>query len=335
MTTNRKLGYIGAALAVLGVLLPVMLYHIPGRGTGEIQTIEIKDNMTNQEIGAMLYDHGLITSPRIFHLASAATGLSNKLQKGVYELTGTMSMQELLEALQKGKEKEIKLVVPEGYSVARISEALEKQGIMSRDTFKNAARHYVAPYDYMTPPDTAPLGYQVEGFLFPATYELQEKQDPKKLIKEMLATFDKKLTPQMREKIAAQGMTIYQFVTLASLVEREAQVDEDRYLIAAVFKKRLAMHMPLQSCASIQYILGYPKAELSIEDTQIPSPYNTYLHEGLPPGPIANPGEAAMKAVLDSPKTDYLFFVADKHGKHHFSRTYEEHLEKIKEVEQS
>ena len=333
MNTNRKWRLAGTVLAAAGIFLPLVLYHMPGWGSMDTLNIQIRDNMTNQEIGSMLYDNGLIGNTVVFRMASAATGNANKLQKGIYELNGKMSMQELLAALQKGKDKEIKLVVPEGYSVARISEALERQGIMNRDRFKEAARHYAAPYAYMTPPDTTHLGYWVEGFLFPATYELKEDQPPDELIQTMLDTFDKKLTPDMRKKIADQGMSVYEFVTLASLVEREAQVDEDRYIIAAVFKKRLAIHMPLQSCASIQYILGYPKAELSLEDTRIPSPYNTYIHAGLPPGPIANPGEAAMKAVLDAPETEYLFFVADKNGKHHFSRTYEEHLEKIKEVE--
>ena len=148
----------------------------------------------------------------------------------------------------------------------------------------------------------------------------------------MAGEMNKQLTPAIREQIAAKHMTIFEFITLASLVEREALFDEDRPIIAAVFLKRLQIGMPLQSCASIQYILGYPKSHLSIEDTQIPSPYNTYIHAGLPPGPIANPGMKSMEAVLNAPSTDYLFFVADKEGHHHFTKTYAEHLKVVESI---
>lgn len=116
------------------------------------------------------------------------------------------------------------------------------------------------------------------------------------------------------------------------MVEKEALFDEDRPIIAAVFLKRLQIGMPLQSCASIQYILGYPKPHISIEDTKLPSPYNTYMHVGLPPGPIANPGMKSMEAVLNAPSTDYLFFVADKEGHHHFTKTYEEHMKVVESI---
>lgn len=129
------------------------------------------------------------------------------------------------------------------------------------------------------------------------------------------------------------GLSLRDVVIMASLVEKEAKLSEERPLIAGVFSNRVKQSMPLQSCATIQYILGYPKAELSIQDTQIASPYNTYQIMGLPPGPIANPGSAAIKAVLFSDQTDYLYFVADKEGRHHFSKTYEEHLVAINQVQ--
>ena len=142
----------------------------------------------------------------------------------------------------------------------------------------------------------------------------------------MTKEFNDKLTEEMRERANQMGLSIRELVILASLVEKEAQVDEDRPIIAQVFMNRLKEHMPLQSCATIQYILGFPKPELSLQDTKIESPYNTYQNMGLPPGPIANPGVESIKAVLYSTPTDYLYFVADKNGKHHFSKTYEEHL---------
>ena len=152
-------------------------------------------------------------------------------------------------------------------------------------------------------------------------------------MKMMAGQFDQGLTPALRERAVAMNLSIRELVILASLVEKEAQLEEDRPIIAQVFLNRLKAEMPLQSCATIQYILGNPKAELSIQDTKIESPYNTYLHQGLPPGPIGNPGLASIKAVLYSDPTDYMYFVADKDGRHHFSRTYEEHLTTIDKVQ--
>ena len=152
-------------------------------------------------------------------------------------------------------------------------------------------------------------------------------------MKMMSRQFDHELTADMRQRATDMGLSVRNLIVLASLVEKEAQVEEDRPIIAQVFINRLQKEMPLQSCATIQYILGNPKAELSIADTKLESPYNTYLHRGLPPGPIANPGIASIKAVLYSEPTPYLYFVADKNGKHHFSVTYEEHLAAIDRVQ--
>ena len=140
------------------------------------------------------------------------------------------------------------------------------------------------------------------------------------------------LTPAVKKQIQAQHMSIHDFVTLASIVERESLFDADRPTIAGVFKKRLAHGIPLQSDATISYVLGYAKENVTIGDTQLQSPYNTYVSKGLPPGPIANPGKKSLDAVLHSENTDYLYFVADKEGHNHFSKTYEEHLAEVNKI---
>ena len=148
----------------------------------------------------------------------------------------------------------------------------------------------------------------------------------------MTTQFDRQFTEKMRARADEMKLSIKDVIILASLVEKEAQLPADRPIIAGVFLNRLKLDMPLQSCATIQYILGYPKAELTVADTERPSPYNTYQHMGLPPGPIANPGIAAINAVLYPEKTDYVYFVADPKGAHHFSKTYDEHLVAIEQV---
>ena len=168
--------------------------------------------------------------------------------------------------------------------------------------------------------------------MFPNTYRITKETTEEEILSMMTLQFDQQFTGSMRTRATEIGLTIKDVMILASLVEKEAQLPSDRPLIAGVFLNRLQQKMPMQSCATIQYILGYPKPELTVLDTEIPSPYNTYQHMGLPPGPIANPGIAAINAVLYSEKTDFLYFVADKQGAHHFSKTYEQHLITIEQV---
>ena len=179
---------------------------------------------------------------------------------------------------------------------------------------------------------TRPATYPVEGFLFPSTYEIPVGATPREVIQMMADEMNRYLTPAVKKQIQAQHMSIHDFVTLASIVERESLFDADRPTIAGVFKKRLAHGIPLQSDATISYVLGYAKEDVTIGDTQLQSPYNTYVSKGLPPGPIANPGKKALDAVLHSEDTDYLYFVADKDGHNHFSKTYAEHLAEVEKI---
>ena len=151
-------------------------------------------------------------------------------------------------------------------------------------------------------------------------------------MKMMAEDFDTRLTPELRQQAAEKGLSIHDLVTLASLVEKEARYDEDRPIIAQVFFKRLQMGMPLQSDTTLQYLMAGPKEDVSIEDTKIDSPYNTYQHAGLPPGPIASPGMKSILAVLNPASTDYLYFVADRQGHNHYSQTYDEHLAIVEQV---
>ena len=168
--------------------------------------------------------------------------------------------------------------------------------------------------------------------MFPDTYEVRSDVGAAEVLKLMAGEFDQKLTPELRERAAEQGLSVYELITLASLVEKEARFEEDRPMIAQVFLKRLRIGMPLQSDTTIQYLLNAPKEDVSIEDTKIDSPYNTYQHMGLPPGPIANPGIASIRAVLWPADTDYLYFVADREGHNHYSQSYEEHLAIVEQV---
>lgn len=316
-------------LAVLGTA--VGTYYIPNKLSKEatIETVIVDEDQTGAEIGEMLYEKGLIRSELAFRIALRANNVMDKLQRGYYQIPDNISMHELILLLQQGHLKTVRVTVPEGYTLQEIAALLEKNQLVKSQEFLAVAKDYV-PYQYMYGPRRAE--YRVEGFLFPSTYDIPVNSTPKEILDLMAKEMNDQLTSDVRKAIMKDHMTIYEFITLSSLVEREALFDEDRPTIAAIFKHRLAVGMPLQSDASISYILGYPKEHITLEDTKLESPYNTYIHKGFPPGPIANPGKKSMEAVLYAPPTEYLYFVADKEGHNHFSKTYEEHLKVVESI---
>ena len=319
------------SLAILGGGALGATYFVPNTfsNDGGSQVLVIGKNATGTEIADMLYEHGLIRSTQVFKLWLALSGTGSKLQSGHYQIPNKVSVHELINLLQEGHVESIKLTIPEGYTVGDIAIALEKAQIMKASEFLAEAKTFT-PYPYMK--GTKPTTYPVEGFLFPSTYEIPVGATAKDVIMMMADEMNRYLTPAVKKQIQAQHMSIHDFVTLASIVERESLFDADRPTIAGVFKKRLAHGIPLQSDATISYVLGYAKENVSIGDTQLQSPYNTYVSKGLPPGPIANPGKKSLDAVLYSENTEYLYFVADKEGHNHFSKTYAEHLAAIEKI---
>lgn len=322
------------AVAVISFFIAGLLYGAAqpiSFTSSEPVTIIIKQGMSANEIAALLRQQGLIKNATLFRMYVHWSGFSNSLQAGEYTFTPDMNMPKMITMLAKGEVSYSQITIPEGLTIEQIAALLESKQIVNAAKFKAAAKDY-QPFAYIDA-DTR-VGYKPEGFLFPDTYRVPRGVKEEELLQFMVSEFDRNFTPQMREKAKKQGLTIREVMILASLVEKEARIEKDRPVIAGVFLNRIRQAMPLQSCATIQYLLGYPKAELTIKDTEIPSPYNTYLNMGLPPGPIANAGTASIMAVLEPALTDYLYFVADNEGVHHFSKTYDEHLITIEQVSQ-
>ena len=331
---RKALRYI-LILIIVGVLIIAgglgAIYLVPNTFAQDdgTQVLVIEKGQTGTEIADMLYERGLIRSTQGFKLWLYLSGTNDKLQTGHYQIPNKVTVRELISLLQEGHVESIRVTIPEGYTVGDIAIVLEKNQIMKAKDFLAEAKTYV-PYPYMK--GTKPATYPVEGFLFPSTYEIPVGATPREVIQMMADEMNRYLTPAVKKQIQAQHMSIHDFVTLASIVERESLFDADRPTIAGVFKKRLAHGIPLQSDATISYVLGYAKENVTIGDTQLQSPYNTYVSKGLPPGPIANPGKKSLDAVLHSENTDYLYFVADKEGHNHFSKTYEEHLAEVNKI---
>ena len=331
---RKALRYI-LILIIVGVLIIAgglgAIYLVPNTFAQDdgTQVLVIEKGQTGTEIADMLYERGLIRSTQGFKLWLYLSGTNDKLQIGHYQIPNKVTVRELISLLQEGHVESIRVTIPEGYTVGDIAIVLEKNQIMKAKDFLAEAKTFV-PYPYMK--GTRPATYPVEGFLFPSTYEIPVGATPREVIQMMADEMNRYLTPAVKKQIQAQHMSIHDFVTLASIVERESLFDADRPTIAGVFKKRLAHGIPLQSDATISYVLGYAKENVTIGDTQLQSPYNTYVSKGLPPGPIANPGKKSLDAVLHSENTDYLYFVADKEGHNHFSKTYEEHLAEVNKI---
>ena len=323
--------YIILALSIL--CLGSVTYGLTKSATSvatENFVILVKPGMVANDIGNLLYQQGAINSIFLFRVASKLAGMESSFQPGEYSFSKNMTVQQIVGMLARGETSYQQITIPEGYTVEQIAKLVQEKQLGNAGVLKKVAQSFV-PYPYMINTNSNVV-YKSEGYMFPNTYRITKGMTEEQILSMLTIEFDKQFTESMRARATEMGLSIKDVIILASLVEKEAQLPSDRPIIAGVFLNRLKMQMPMQSCATIQYILGYPKAELSVQDTEIPSPYNTYQHMGLPPGPIANPGIAAIDAVLHPQKTDFLYFVADRQGAHHFSKTYEEHLIAIEQV---
>ena len=324
-----------AVLAV--VVLVVFTVQLNQRGNnkdfaaGGTQLVVVKEGMTTADIAAVLHDKKLVRDPAAFRMEARLKGLATKLQAGAYQIDGGMSNSQIVDVMVKGRIKEVRFTVPEGYSVVKIAHKLQNEGLGSADKFIAAAKDY-APYDYMQTSDANVL-YKTEGFLFPATYDFPVGMSEEDMLKTMVEQFDKEMRASgIAKTVSERKQSLRDVVNMAAMVELEAVFAEEQPKIAGVFLKRVAIGMPIQSDTTIQYLLGEQKEVVTFADTKIASPYNTYQNPGLPPGPIASPGLGAIKAVLEPQDTDYLYFVAEKDGHHRFSKTYAEHLQAIDEI---
>lgn len=254
------------------------------------------------------------------------------LQAGEYLISPKLDTREIIKILTVGevlsRERSVRII--EGWNMKDIGGYLEKDQVVSANDFLSLAKRPLSSWQFnFLKPDfllDAPGTTNLEGYLFPDTYRLYKMATSEEIIQKLLANFGKKLTDEMRGEIKRQKKTIYEIVALASLVEKEVRTPQDMKIVAGIFLDRMKNGQPLESCATLAYILGVNKAQYSLEDTKIDSPYNTYKYRGLPPGPIANPGLNALTAAIYSTSTDYNYFLSDPvTGKTIYSRSLEEH----------
>jgi len=303
----------------------------PYNPNGAEQSFTVESGESVPSIAIRLEEAGLVRSAAAFRTYLIYTGLDTSIQAGDYILSPALSIVDIARELQDATPEQVSFAILPGWRMEEIAGSLATSGLnVTADEFLAAARSAPPGLDYL------PVSASTEGFLYPDIYILPRTITATELVNEFLHNFTLHITVDLREGFTRQGLDVYQAVTLASIVQREAVMAEERAQIASVFLNRLNIGMKLDTDPTVQYALGYNASQntwwtnpLSTADLQFDSPYNTYLYAGLPPGPIANPSLSALQAVAFPAETPYYYFRArcDGSGLHDFSITFEEHLQ--------
>jgi len=302
--------------------------YAPMSSQSQPVSFHIDPGESTDRIAQDLYKHRLIHSPEVFLVWLKYRDSSAPLQAGDFVLNRNMNMIQVIHALGRAQVVQVAVSLPEGYTMQLMAQSAEKARLGTANDYLAAAQDLSWEYDFLAGrPAAAPKN--LEGFLFPDSYKLDQGASARDLVKRQLERFGQVVTPDLRAS-AGQGSnarpaeSLFNIVTLASMVEREVNQDSDRPVVCEVYYNRLARNMALQVDATVLYGLGKWQNTVTQADLTANTPYNTYLHKGLPPGPISNPGLAAIKACLSPQKNDYLFYFADTKGVTHYARTQAE-----------
>lgn len=319
------LGFIASAWLVLQILNPVRL---------DATSFAISPGQGVNQISHNLGEAGIIRSSFAFETYVFIKGIQSQFQAGDYQLPSVVNMKRLTEILTQGQlVEEWQLKVIEGYTLKDIAFVLENQGrfqaaeLMAATGLGQPGNQFsldISSYDFL---DDKPDSANLEGYLFPDTYRFFAYSTIDDIVRKLLNNFDKKLTPAMRAEIKAQDKTIFDVLTMASIIEREVRSDADRAIVSGIFWKRLDIGMALQADSTINYLTGKKTPSVSSDDLAIDSLYNTYKYPGLPPGPISNPGLASIQAAIYPEESDFWYFLTDKEGNVRYAEDFDGHQE--------
>jgi UPF0755 protein len=329
---KRNRGSIWQWLGVAIVLLPAAVgipgffgynwvdheLHQPANPGSSTARIVVPPGATFHQVADTLHQAGLIDSVVVFDLYARYKHLDRNVEAGAYQLSHNLNMIQLLQALQVAIPEEVFVTIPEGFTIQKTAALLDQGGIIKGSDYTAVAVNGQFSYDFLK--DLAP-GASLEGFLFPDTYLIPRNGTAKQLITAQLDEFNAKWTDARKALASQLKLNALQVLTIASMIEREARFDEDRPLVASVIYNRLSAGWRLQIDATVLYAKGVWQSTVTTQDRMIQSPYNTYLHTGLPPGPIANPGLKAIDAALQPAQTQYFFYLSDPQGHNHYART--------------
>ena len=307
-----------AAIATASGLTTAAWWLNQPTGAGE-KLVRIDKGMNARQIGNLLEERGLVRSAWAFSWNARLRGLARQLEAGRYPLSGAMTSSEILEFLRQAPLEMDRVTVPEGLTLGETAALFHEAGLA------DSARFAALATDLEMVRKQGVKAASLEGYLFPETYFFGKGVSEKEIIDRMVSEFFSVVDDPLMARLDSVEMSLHEAVILASIIEGEARFDSERPIISSVFHRRLKLRRRLESCATVEYALGFHKEILNNEDLRVKSPFNTYLHQGLPPGPIGNPGRASLRATLNPADTEYLYFVARGDGTHSFSRTNKEH----------
>jgi UPF0755 protein len=313
----------GLVLVLLVITVGVLGVLYQGTPDGEIRDLIIPRKATLAQVSELLSQEGVIHQPRLFKILLRLSRGSTKVRAGEFRFREGMRAIDALMVLYHGEPIVHQVTVPEGWTVRQIAQILSGEKLVDEKRFLDLTLTPQGPTKYHIDSPT------LEGFLFPETYAFSKVDGEERIIDRMVQTFLQRYDHEFRAEVEKTGMSMNSFVTLASIVEKETGADGERELVSSVFHNRLKKNMKLQSDPTTIYGIPDFNGNLTRADLHRYSPYNTYVIPSLPPGPIANPGLAALRATLHPADTKYLYFVSNNHGHHLFSETYEQHARRV------
>ena len=293
---------------------------------GQDVDVPVYSKSSAREIAKVLKEKGVLHFSLPFRLVTKLTHADRKLKAGLYRLNAHMSLWQVVEALSEGKSELLTLKVPEGFTLEQIAQELEKMKVVSAESFLKTAE------DPILLKSLGIKGSIAEGFLFPESYRVPLGASSNELIELMVRQFYDSAGSDFNRLCLARNLTPYQAVIMASIVEKESKLDSERPIVASVLYNRLRQKMRLEVNATLNYVLNTKNPWFSTAQIGTQSPYNTYIHRGLPPTPICNPGLASLQAVLEPADVSYLYYVAQGDGSNLFAQTFQEHMKNVRQA---
>ncbi len=311
-----------------------MDYFGQNKNSMQNNSVNIPLGSSTKDIANILKENKIINYPHVFIAASRLFSNDGLYKHGTHNLNSSMTYADIMDKLKENAltNETFRFTIPEGFELKQVVSLLDQKGLIDSGDFMDLIQNEGFDFEFLR--GLPKRDNRLEGYLFPDTYEVFKTSSEKDIIIKMLNRFNEIFEEEYYTRAKELGLTIDEVITLASIIERETKHDNERETVSSVFHNRLkSNNFPyLQSCATVQYVLGERKTVLSVADTKINSPYNTYMIKGLPIGPIASPGKKSIHAALYPAQTQYLFFVANSDGSHIFSRTLSEHNLAIKKA---
>ena len=293
--------------------------------SGDPVAIIVESGSTTADVAALLSDNGLLDKANLFRWYGRLTCRSQSIQAGEFQIEPGLGLRAIYEALSRGTRSEQTVTMLEGWSLREFAASLEDDGLVEADAFMldASAALWSDQYPFLA---EIPQGLDLEGYLFPESYRVFEGASSTDIIGRLLAQFNKEIIVERADQIAASEYSLFEIVTIASIIEREVRGLEDMKLVADIIRKRLRDGMPLQMDSTVNYVTGGNSPAVTLKETAIDSPYNTYKYAGLPLGPISNPSANAIDAILNPTPNDYYFFLTTAEGDVKYGVTHAEHV---------